>query len=168
MRPALRKLVLAVHIGLSVGWLGAVAAYLVLDIAVNLNADPILLRAAYLAMDLVARLAIVPLAIGALLSGLIVAGGTKWGLFDHWWVVISLILTVLATVVLLVELRAIGQLGALAADPATSNETLRSLRSSLPHSIGGALVLSLVLVLNVYKPAGLTPLGWRRRSRRRS
>jgi hypothetical protein len=37
-----------------------------------------------------------------------------------------------------------------------------ALPSTLPHSVGGTLVLLVVQVLNVYKPQGLTPYGWRK------
>lgn len=33
MSPGLRKLALAAHLSVSVGWVGAVAAYVVLDVA---------------------------------------------------------------------------------------------------------------------------------------
>jgi hypothetical protein len=50
---ALRKLVLAFHLTCSVGWLGAVVAYFVLDLTVASSEDPQLVRAAWLGMSLV-------------------------------------------------------------------------------------------------------------------
>ena len=44
---------------------------------------------------------IVPLAIASLLTGVVQALATPWGLFRHYWVVIKLFLTVFATLVLL-------------------------------------------------------------------
>ena len=38
---------------------------------------------------------------------------------------------------------------------------------TLPHSVGGLLVLLVIQVLNVYKPKGLTPYGWRKQQERR-
>jgi hypothetical protein len=113
-------------------------------------------------MDVVALWAIVPLACAALVTGLIMSLGTKWGLFRHYWVVISFVLTIIATVVLLSETQTIASLADAAADPATSDERLRALPSTLPHSVGGMVVLLLILVLNVYKPPGLTRYGWRK------
>jgi hypothetical protein len=158
----LRKLALAVHLTCSVGWVGAVVAYLVLDLTVATRDDADAVRAAWLAMDLVIRWAIVPLALASLLTGLVMAVGTKWGLFRHWWVLISFVLTVLATLVLLSEAAVVSRSAALATAPTTSVEDLRALTPTLPHSVGGLLVLLLILVLNVYKPQGLTPYGWRR------
>jgi hypothetical protein len=128
--------------------------------AVALN--PATLRAAYLGMGLIAGAVIVPLAIATLVTGLVVSLGTKWGLARHWWVLVSLALSVFATVVLLVETGTIAAYAAVAADVSTTEAELRALGSTLVHSIGGSLVLLVVLVLNVYKPVGLTPYGWRK------
>lgn len=162
MSPSLRKLALAAHLTVSIGWVGAVAAYLALDVTAATSGDAQTLRAAYLGMDSVARFVIVPLAVASLLTGLVMSLGTKWGLFRHYWVLISLVLTVVATGVLLVETRAISSLGDMAADPTTSAEHLRAMPSTLVHSVGGTVVLLVVLVLNMYKPQGLTRYGWRK------
>jgi DMSO/TMAO reductase YedYZ heme-binding membrane subunit len=90
--PRLRKFALASHITLAVGWLGAVAGYIALDVVAATSQDPKTLRAAYLAMELIAWYVIVPLALTSLLSGLVMSLGTKWGLFRHYWVLISLLL----------------------------------------------------------------------------
>ena len=166
MSPAVRKLVLAVHIAISVGWFGALLAYTALDVAVAGNPDAQTLRAAYLAMALIAGNVIVPLAIGSLVTGIAISLGTKWGLFRHYWVVISLLLTVVATVVLVVEMATINQFAAVANDLSASTEQLRALGTTLPHSVGGMIVLLVVLVLNIYKPKGMTRYGWRQELRR--
>lgn len=165
--PPLRKAVLAVHLAVSVGWIGAVAAYLALDLTAATGADAATLRAAHLGMGLIAGRVIVPLAIGALVTGLVVSLATHWGLLRHWWVLVSLALTAFATVVLVVETGTISHNAAIAANPATSEAELRQLGSTLVHSVGGTLVLLVVLVLNVYKPPGLTPYGWRKQQAER-
>lgn len=162
MTPGLRKAALAVHLTVSVGWIGAVAAYIPLDVAAATSQDAQTLRAAYIAMGLVASKVIVPLAFASLLTGLVMALGTPWGLFRHYWVVISLLLTAGATAVLLSEARVIGHSAAMAADPTASVENLRELGSTLVHSVGGLAVLLAILVLNVYKPKGMTRYGWRK------
>jgi hypothetical protein len=55
MTPAPRKFALVVHVASSVGWFGAAAAYIALDVAAAASQDVQLMRAAYLAMELVAR-----------------------------------------------------------------------------------------------------------------
>lgn len=168
MGAGLRKLALAAHLTCSVGWLGAVAAYLTLDLTVATAQKPQVLRAAWVAMGLVTSWAIVPLAFASLLTGLVMAVGTRWGLFRHWWVLISLMLTLGATLVLLQEAGVITHAAAIAADPTTSDVELRALPPTLPHSLGGLAVLLTIQVLNVYKPQGLTPYGWRKQEAERS
>ncbi len=88
-------------------------------------------------------------------------------MFRHWWVLISFLLTIFATLVLLAETRTISSFADIAADPTTSAEDLRALGSTLLHSVGGTAVLLVILVLNVYKPQGVTPYGWRKQREQR-
>lgn len=161
MGPRLRKVMLAIHLTTSVGWLGAVLAYLVLDISVSTTSDAQTARLGWQAMGMVVSGAIVPLAGLALITGLIQALGTPWGLIRYWWVVISLLLTVVAVIVLVSEAEGIVRIAALAADPNTPDDSFRTMRGTLFHSVGGLTVLGIVQVLNVLKPQGLTPYGWR-------
>ena len=68
MSPTLRKLALIVHITASVGWIGAVVAYLVLVVAAMTDTDTQILRAVWLAMELIGWLALVPLSWVSLLT----------------------------------------------------------------------------------------------------
>ena len=167
MSPAVRKFVLTAHIAVSVGWVGALSAYLALDLAAVTTDDAVVLRAAYVAMDVLVRLVIVPLAVASLGSGVVVSLGTKWGLFRHYWVLVSLVLTSVATVVLLLEARTVRAFAVTAGDPATSAEALSDLGGTLPHSVGGLLLLLGILTLNMYKPRGLTRYGWRKQQQER-
>jgi hypothetical protein len=164
MPPRLRKAVLTAHVATSVGWLGSVVAYLALDVVAVAGQDVTTVRGAYIAMDLIVRYAIVPLALSAVLIGTVNALGTPWGLVRHYWVLAKLVLTVLATLILLQESSVVGRLAALAvaeADP-------RELPSTLVHSAGGLLVLVTTAVLSVFKPRGLTRYGWRKQQERRT
>ena len=167
MPPALRKFALAVHLTCSVGWIGAVVAYLVLDMTVAISQDPQMVRPAWIAMGLVVAWAIVPLAVASLLTGLVMALFTKWGLFRHWWVLISLLLTIGASLVLWSETGVIGAAAAIAADATESTDELLALPPTLPHSIGGMAVLLIIQTLNIYKPQGLTRYGWRKQQEER-
>ncbi len=163
--PWARKLSLSTHLAVSVGWLGAVAAYLALDLTAATRDTVYVLRSAYIGMEVIALRVIVPLAIASLVSGIVVSLTTRWGLFRHYWVVISLALTAFAVLVLLLETEVISYLADAARNPATSAQTLRALGSTLMHSIGGMVVLLVILVLNVYKPRGVTSYGRRREAR---
>ena len=163
MPPAARKFVLTAHVTTSVGWLGAVAAYLVLDITAVTSQDVQAVRSAYLAMAATAWYAIVPLALASVLIGVTNALATPWGLFRHYWVLAKLLLTVVATTVLLIETQTIGAMARaamLSADP-------RELPGSLVHSVGGLVVLLIVTALSIYKPRGVTRYGWRKQQEQR-
>jgi predicted permease len=68
--PRLRNLALTVHVASSVGWFGAVAAFLALAVAGLGSPDPGRVHSSYAAMDLTACVVIVPLAFAALLTWL--------------------------------------------------------------------------------------------------
>jgi hypothetical protein len=166
LTPPLRKFVLAVHITCSVGWIGAVVAYLVLGLSAVTSSDALTVRAAWIAMELTGWFAIVPLALAALLTGLIISLGTPWGLFRHYWVLISLGLTVLATVVLLLHMPTVS---ATADMVRTADSThLSGLGGDLFHPSVGLLILLVITVLNIYKPRGVTPYGWRKQREQRT
>jgi len=160
MTSGLRKFVLTAHVTASVGLLGSIAAFLALAVAGLISQDTQLVRAAYLAMELIARLVIVPLAFASLLTGLIQALGTPWGLFRHYWVVVKLLLTVFATGVLLAKMQLIGYAARLAAEMTLPRADLREAGIQLVvHAAGGLLVLLVPAVLSVYKPPGVTRYG---------
>jgi ABC-type multidrug transport system permease subunit len=77
MAPRLNKFVLTSHITFSVGWLGAVAVFLVLAITGLNSRDDQLVRAAFLAMELSSWFIIVPFCIASLLTGIVQALGSK-------------------------------------------------------------------------------------------
>lgn len=66
-----------VHAAVSVGWMGAIAAFLALAVAALGSDDA----------DLV--------------PGLVQSLRTEWGLFPYYWVVVTLVINVVATAVLL-------------------------------------------------------------------
>jgi hypothetical protein len=76
MPPGLRKLVLTAHLACSVGWIGAVVAYLALGVAAAVGRDAAAARAAWIAMDLIGRSTLAPLALAAVLTGVALSLGT--------------------------------------------------------------------------------------------
>ena len=169
MSPGLRKVALTVHVTAALGWIGAVVAYLALVVTAMNREEAQTLRAAWLAMELIGWRAIVPLSLASLLTGLVMSLGTRWGLFQHYWVSISLALTVFATGILLQHMQTVSFFAGLAAG--TDDAVIGRLRSGLPgelvHAGIGLLVLIVIQILNVYKPRGLTPYGrrkWREES----
>jgi hypothetical protein len=163
MTPAMRKFVLTAHIVSSVGWLGAVAAFLALSIAGLTSADAQRIRAAYLAMDLTGWFVIVPLSFACLVTGLINSLGSAWGLFRHYWVLFKLLIATVATGLLLLHMPPTSYVANVAANTTLSTADLRAVRIQLVADAGAAVVVLLIAtVLSVYKPRGLTPYGWRK------
>jgi hypothetical protein len=165
LAPVARKTLLSIHIAVSVGWIGAAAAYVALNVPA-LTAGEQATRAAYLMMPVVADYALVPLAIATVTTGIALALGTRWGLLQHYWVTVSLAVTLFAATILVLHLPAINELAVVAADP---EGDVSALGGDLLHSVGGLVVLGVPLALNVVKPRGLTRHGWRmQQSRRRA
>ena len=163
MTPALRKLTLTTHVTASVGWFGALAVFLAHAFASLFSQDEQIVRAVSLAMGLTAWFVILPLSLASLITGLVQALGTAWGLFRHYWVLFKLLLTAVATGVLLLKLGPISYLADAAAETAYSSANLVGLRTSiLVHALGGLLVLLAAVTLAVYKPLGMTRYGLRR------
>jgi hypothetical protein len=117
-------------------------------------------------MELTGWYVIVPLALASVLTGLVMALGTKWGLFRHYWVLISFVLTILAIVVLLLHMPTVNS----TADVVQKAEgaSLDGLGGDLLHPAIGLVVLLVIQTLYVYKPPGLTRYGWRKQQEQRT
>ena len=163
--PGLRKFALTAHLSVSVGWIGAVVAYLVLGVSAVSSQDDQTIRAAWIAMELIGWFVIVPLALAALLTGLVMSLITPWGLFRHYWVLIALVLTVFATAILLLHMPTVSSQADVARQ--ADGATLQRLGGDLFHPGLGLVVLLVITVLNVYKPRGLTRYGWRKHQKQR-
>lgn len=164
MTLRLRKFALTAHVTSSVGWLGAVGGFLALAIAGLTSQDAQLVRAAYLAMELTGWVVIVPLSLASLPTGLVMSLGTEWGLFRHYWVLAKLLITVLATGLLLVHMQPVGHLARIVAQTTLARGELAGLRVQLVADAGAALLALLIATaLSVYKPRGMTPYGRRTR-----
>jgi hypothetical protein len=158
LTPSIRKLTLTAHVTAAVGWVGALSVFFAHALAGVVSDNERVVRATSLAMGLTAWLVIMPLSIATLVTGLVQALGTAWGLLRHYWVLFKLSLTAIATAVLLLKMQPISYLADAAAQTGFSGGDLVGLRTSLAvHAAGGLVVLLTALVLAIYKPAGLTP-----------
>ena len=133
MSPALRKLALTAHVTASVGWLGAVGAFLALAVTGAVTADALVARSMYLAMARIGWWVLVPLSLASLATGVVQALGTPWGLVRHYWVVIKLAMTVPATALLLLHMRPIDHMAGVAATSSVSGADLANLRTQLTY-----------------------------------
>ncbi len=165
MSPRARKGALATHLTCSVGWIGAVLAYLALGVAAASAQDFQTVRGAWIAMELIGWYVIVPLALTSMLTGLVMAFGTRWSLFRYYWVLVSFVLTTFAAIISFLHMPTVSSL----ADEArvAKGASLDQLGGDLFHAGLGLLVLLTIQVLNVYKPQGMTRYGRRKQGEQR-
>lgn len=164
--PRITRLALTAHITFSVGWLGSVAAFLVLSIGGMTSQNAEVVRGAYLSMNLIGLYIIVPVSLAALTTGLIQSLGTEWGLFRHYWVVTKLTLTIGATGLLMLHQFSAVEVAArrvLAMAPGTLPEIGRLGGELVSKAALAVLVLLVTTTLSVFKPWGLTQYGRRKR-----
>jgi hypothetical protein len=163
MSAAARRIALTVHVAASVGWLGAVLAFLVLATHGLQSSDVMDAKASYLSMQVVTRTTIIPLCILSLVSGILQSLGTSWGLFRHYWVIVKLVITVACTALLWLHLGAIAALAASARAAVVPADIPRAQQVQMVVAPAAAvLTLLCATVLSIIRPAGLTPFGWRR------
>ena len=155
LNPTWRKIALSAHVTSSVGWLGAVIAFLALAI-IGLRGDESdgTIRSAYVAMEAIGWFVIVPFSLASLISGLIQSLGTQWGLFRHYWVAAKLFITVGASALLLLHMTVMATV-AEAATAGALGDHLRNPRVQLfGDATAAAFVLSIAVGLSVFKPEG--------------
>ena len=166
MTPRVRQFALTAHVIASVGWLGSIVAFLVLAILGLTSQDALTVRGVYVVMEPTAWRVLVPFAFASFLTGIVVSLGTVWGLFEHYWVIFKLLITVLATIILLIYMQTFGAMAVVAADPSADIVAVRN-ASPLLHATLALLVLLVATVLAVFKPRGMTRYGWRKLAERR-
>ncbi|MCE7988771.1 MAG: hypothetical protein DYG89_47050 [Caldilinea sp. CFX5] len=159
LSPALRKLFLTLHVGVSVSWLGACGAMLILSLIGMLTEDVELRHAAYAFMHIFDLALVIPLVVLSISSGLLVSLGTPWGLFQYWWVVIKLLISLgivgFATVQENFWVRGLAE--------QTAQNRAAAL-GSVPLNLSVCMVaffaaLWIATVLSIYKPWGRTQWG---------
>lgn len=164
-----RKFALTLHVLTSVGWVGAVAAFLALATVGLASRDAGMVHTVYPAMGVIAWCIIVPLSFAAPLTGIVLSLGTPWGLFRQYWVLLKLLMTIPSTLLLLVHMGPIDYMAGAAADAAFPEADLHGMQLQLLIEASAAsFVLLLATVLSVYKPKGMTRYGWRRQQMERA
>ncbi|MGH8908413.1 MAG: hypothetical protein ACRD0K_18370 [Egibacteraceae bacterium] len=161
-----RTLVRAAHVVVSGGWLGLVVAMLVLAISAAATREPTLAMAGYALMGHVGNVAIPVFAAGTLLTGVALSVTTPWGLFQHYWVIVKLVLTfaVIVTGIGLTGQWVQQATAATTAAAATGVGGAGVVSAAWPLVAGSAahlLMLGFAAVISVDKPWGKTPRGRR-------
>jgi hypothetical protein len=144
--PQVRRAVLTVHIVASVGLLGDVAAVLAVNVRAATTADPALAASSYELLAMFSVLFGIPLSMLSLLTGLLLATTSRWGVLRYRWVAGKLMLIVSVIVV-----------GSFVLGPAT--DAMRDGRdgAELRLILGSAWDVAALLLatgLSVFKPGG--------------
>jgi Predicted integral membrane protein (DUF2269) len=139
-----RNILLTAHIALSVGLLGDSAGYLAVAIRTSTLDDPSLVQDSARTLNMFSLVFGIPLSFAALLTGVALGIGTRWGVFRYPWVVTKLLLVV--TVMLV---------GGFLLNPA-SNQMLDGDGDATNRLIAGAaydvVALTVATSLGVFKP----------------
>jgi hypothetical protein len=146
LSPFLRKLVLTIHIMVSVGLLGDSAGYLAVAIRGAISSDPLIARSAYQMLPMFAFVFGIPLSFAALLTGLLLGLGTKWRVFRYPWVTtkLCLILSVIAVGALVLN----GGMNAMLSGSGGAEERL------ITGAAYDVVALMTATTLGVFKPGG--------------
>ena len=144
LSPRVRRAVLTAHIVASVGLLGDVAAVLAVNVRAATSPDAGFASASYELLQMFSVVFGIPLSFTALITGITLGLGSKWGVLRHVWVTAKL--TLLLSVILV---------GALVIGPATSEMRSGSGDAEtvlIAAAAWDVLALTAATVLSVYKP----------------
>jgi uncharacterized membrane protein len=165
--PSMYKFLLTSHIIVSVGWLGTAFAKLVLEFSAITTSAPDLSRALYLAMEKL-NIAFPILAISTLVTGVLLSLGSKWGLFENFWIVTKLVLTV-GVIVTAIQLdgRFIRLSISALSKQSMDNGMILGIAPAptillISLTVAHLLMLGVATVISVYKPWGKTRFGRRK------
>lgn len=162
MKGRLRKLALTAHVASSVGWLGAVAAYLAPALVGLTTSDMDLVRSCHVVMTMMGWFVIVPLALTAVVTGLVQSLFTEWGVIRYYWVATKFVLSIVGVAILVMHMgRTVSGLAALSpvAHVSASSDHLK--QHLVVHAVGGIVLLLAATTLSIYKPWGKTRYGKR-------
>ncbi|MEU8386109.1 hypothetical protein [Streptosporangium sp. NPDC048865] len=164
-RPRFRKAALAVHVAVSVGWLGIAAAMVTMGVVLRHTRDPAVARGGYRMMAVLDDGVVIPVALLTLTTGVVSGLSSNWGVLGYHWVLAKLGLVLLAMANGFFFLHGwTGQALAHAVD-AVDAHPVRGLL--VAGNLAAFVLLAAATVLSVYKPWGRTPRGRRQAARRR-
>ncbi|MGO1051790.1 hypothetical protein [Crossiella sp. CA198] len=141
------------HLGSGVGWFGVALCQLVLNIIGRTTADAGLRVATHKIGHTLDIWLLIPLVLLALVSGVVLAWRSNWGVFRHWWIVVKLVATIVLMVFSAIWLG--GWIGAAAELALAQGPPYFEVRNKL---LGGSIFnnvsILLMVVISVFKPWG--------------
>jgi Predicted integral membrane protein (DUF2269) len=149
LSPRIRRAVLTAHIIASVGLLGDVAAVLAVNVRAATTPDAALASSSYELLEMFSLVFGIPLSFIALITGLTLGLGSKWGVLRYAWVTAKLLLLLS---VILVGAFVIGPATAAMQDGNGNAETVLIVAAAWD-----VLALAVATGLSVYKPVRRQP-----------
>ncbi|MBK1785765.1 hypothetical protein [Prauserella cavernicola] len=150
-----RKWLLFVHVVSSVGWIGIEACLLTLGIVGVSSGDDAVTSGAYVIAGVLGGTFYFPVSMVALISGLLLGIGTKWGLLRYHWVLAKLVLTIAlylgGNLLVVPRFVAAGEAVANGDGPGDAQGLLISAMTA------GLVLLLVATLLSVFTPGGRTP-----------
>lgn len=89
----MRKAVLTAHVAISVGWLGLVTGMFAMSVSGATTSDAEQQAAVYRIMSMLDEIFLGMTSMFALITGIVVGAGTKWGLLQRKWVAVKFFTT---------------------------------------------------------------------------
>ncbi|MGI5130419.1 hypothetical protein ACQEVB_26695 [Pseudonocardia sp. CA-107938] len=156
LQPRARKAAVVAHVVSSAAWIGLDAAKTILVFTGIYAGDRGTVALAYQALGTFLGWPLVVASLAALVTGLVLGVGTRWGLVTHWWVAaklgITLVLVLMVCFVLAPMLPDVAAYGtALAAGTVPVPETVADL--VYPAVVAPTALLA-ATILSVVKPWG--------------
>ncbi|WHT18288.1 hypothetical protein N8J89_35110 [Crossiella sp. CA-258035] len=142
-----------VHLGSGVGWFGVALCQLVLNVISRVTADAGLRQAAHKIGHTLDIWLLIPLVLLALVSGVVLAWRSNWGVFRHWWIVVKLVATLALMTFSAIWLG--GWIGTAVELALTTPPDYFEVRNKLlAGSIFNNVSILLMVVISVFKPWG--------------
>jgi hypothetical protein len=136
-----RNVVLTIHIVVSVGLLGDSAGFLAVAVRRSLSDDPASVESAHEILGMFALFFGIPLSFLALITGIVLGWGTRWGVLRYRWVISKLILIVTVIIV-----------GATVLRPVLTEDADQGSGWLIAGATYDVVALSAATALSVFKP----------------
>jgi uncharacterized membrane protein len=163
MPPRIRKIILTLHVIFAVGWLGTDFSMLGLGITGFSSSSLETMRESYLSMERIGGYVVIPVALCAVLTGLLLGLGTRWGLLRYHWVTVKLVVGLLALTLAVLPLQIQLHTAANAVQEPGATSDIGFVQYTLIIAPAVALALySSNVVLSIFKPWGMSAYGKRR------
>lgn len=147
-----RKAVLVLHIASVGSWLGIDVVMAVLTFTALGTDDQSTKALCFRVLELVTVWPMTVSGLTCLVTGVLLAMGSKYGLTKYWWVVVKLVLNLLLSTLVLMSLRpGVAEI----ADRAEANDLDIPLGDMIYPPIVSPTLLMFAVVLSVFKPWGL-------------